>query len=166
MPRRYHCHMSFVTPDLLKTLVAQSVVPRDGFHSLDHWTRVLANGRKLAPLTGANLTVVELFAVFHDSRRLNEGYDPEHGQRAADFAAAMRKDWFNITNQEMDLLYTACELHTSGQTESDVTIQTCWDADRLDLGRVGITPHPNRLCTDEAKTEEMLEWAHYRRWER
>ena len=156
--------MSFVTPGLLQTLVAQSALPRDGFHSLDHWTRVLANGRKLAPLTGANLIVVELFAVFHDSRRLNEGYDPEHGQRAADFAAAMRKDWFDITNREMDLLYTACELHTSGRTEADVTIQTCWDADRLDLGRVGITPRPDRLCTDAAKTEEMLQWAHFRRW--
>lgn len=25
-------------------------------------------------------------------------------------------------------------------------IQACWDSDRLDLRRVGITPHPIRLC--------------------
>jgi uncharacterized protein len=40
-----------------------------------------------------------------------------------------------------------------------VTIQTCWDADRLDLGRVGVTPHPSRLCTEVARRPEILEWA-------
>jgi uncharacterized protein len=39
------------------------------------------------------------------------------------------------------------------------TIQTCWDADRLDLGRVGITPHPSRLCTEAARRPEMIRWA-------
>ena len=42
---------------------------------------------------------------------------------------------------------------------SDVTIQICWDADRLDLGRVGITPHPSRLCTAAAKRLETITWA-------
>ena len=27
-------------------------------------------------------------------------------------------------------------------TEADITIQTCWDSDRLDLGRVGMMPEP------------------------
>ena len=30
--------------------------------------------------------------------------------------------------------------HSDGAVDSDPTIQTCWDADRLDLGRVGIKP--------------------------
>ena len=38
-------------------------------------------------------------------------------------------------------------------------LQTCWDSDRLDLGRVGITPHPNRLCTAVAKRPEPIKWA-------
>jgi len=42
---------------------------------------------------------------------------------------------------------TACEGHTYKGYHDDVTIQTCWDADRLDLGRVGITPDPDRMCT-------------------
>jgi hypothetical protein len=33
----------------------------------------------------------------------------------------------------------------------DVTIQTCWDADRLDLGRVGIRPDPARMGTEAGK---------------
>ena len=40
-----------------------------------------------------------------------------------------------------------------------MTIQTCWDDDRLDLGRVGVTLHPNRLCTEAAKRPETIKWA-------
>jgi uncharacterized protein len=32
----------------------------------------------------------------------------------------------------------------------------------LDLGRVGITPHPKYLCTEEAKRPEVITWAHGR----
>jgi uncharacterized protein len=28
-----------------------------------------------------------------------------------------------------------------------------------DLGRVGITPHPSRLCTEVAKRPETIRWA-------
>ncbi len=129
---------------------------------MDHWVRVLSNGRKLAKQTGANLAVVELFAVFHDSRRLDEGYDPEHGYRGAVFASEMRGKWFEISDDELILLSEACELHSDGLTEADITVQTCWDADRLDLGRVGTTPDPKFLCTDAAKDPEMIKWAHER----
>jgi uncharacterized protein len=39
-------------------------------------------------------------------------------------------------------------------------MQVCWDADRLDLGRVGIIPKPDRLCTNAAR--DILEWSHER----
>ena len=41
----------------------------------------------------------------------------------------------------------------------DVTIQTCWDADRLDLWRIGIEPRPEYLYTEMAKKTEMIELA-------
>jgi uncharacterized protein len=154
--------MSMISKPLLEMIRNQSSLSADGFHGLDHWVRVLANGRKLAVITGANLKVVELFAAFHDSRRLNEGYDPEHGARGAAFAREMRGEWFDATDLEMSLLVQACEQHSNGQTEADLTVQTCWDADRLDLGRVGITPEPRYLCTDAAKAPDMIEWAHNR----
>jgi len=49
--------------------------------------------------------------------------------------------------------------YTDGLIDADVTIQTCWDADRLDLGRVGITPERTKLCTRAAKRQEMIRWA-------
>jgi uncharacterized protein len=154
--------MTVVTQSLLEMVRDQSPLSADGFHSLDHWVRVLANGRKLTETTGANLTVVELFAVFHDSRRLNEGHDPEHGIRGATFASEMRGEWFEINDDEMGLLIQACEEHSNGHTNADITVQTCWDADRLDLGRVGTIPNPKYLCTDAAKKPEMINWAHER----
>lgn len=52
--------------------------------------------------------------------------------------------------------------HDRERTHPDITIQTCWDSDRLDLGRVGVTPHPSRLCTEAAKTQDVLAWANGR----
>ncbi len=52
--------------------------------------------------------------------------------------------------------------HTMGKTTGDVTVQTCWDADRLDLGRVGIRPHHKYLCTKAAKDAQMIAWAYHR----
>jgi uncharacterized protein len=157
---------SLINQLLLNKITDQFSLSPEGIHGLAHWVRVLANGRKLARLTGANLIVVELFAVFHDARRLNDGRDPEHGRRGGELAAEKRGKWFEISDGEMELLFNACEHHTSGLMEADITTQTCWDADRLDLGRVGITPVPERLCTDAAKSAEMLDWAHYKRLER
>lgn len=31
------------------------------------------------------------------------------------------------------------------------TIDACFDADRLDLGRVGITPNPHKMATEKGK---------------
>ena len=69
----------------------------------------------------------------------------------------MRGSLIELDDRRFELLYEACRLHTDGLTDGDLTLQVCWDADRLDLGRVGITPVPHLLCTDAAR--EILEWA-------
>ena len=144
---------------ILHAILEEYVLPINGDHGVTHWARVLENGLKLSQETDANVEVVSLFVVFHDSRRVNECTDPDHGQRGADFAAELRGKLFDISDQEFDLLYRACVGHTHERTHRDVTIQTCWDSDRLDLGRVGIMPHPSRLCTEVAKRPETIKWA-------
>jgi uncharacterized protein len=47
-------------------------------------------------------------------------------------------------------------LHSDGHTEGDAAVRACWDADRLDLWRVGIRPAPDRLCTRHARKDEVL----------
>ena len=79
-----------------------------------------------------------MFAVFHDSKRVNEGNDPDHGQRGAEFATELRGSMFDLSDHEFNLPCRACSGHTHERTHPDITLQTCWDSDRLDFGRVGI----------------------------
>ena len=130
-----------------------------GVHGLAHWARVLENGRRLADETGAHQAVVGLFAILHDARRFNESTGPDHGPRAAEFAIEIRDELIDLPDEQFRLLCRACDGHTHELSHPDMTIQTCWDADRLDLGRVGVTPHPSRLCTDAAKRQETINWA-------
>ena len=149
-------------PHVIKTVLKDYALPLNGNHGVAHWARVLENGRRLTKETGAHVAVVQLFAVLHDSRRHNEVTDPEHGPRAAEFAAELRGRVFDLDDHDFRLLYQACHGHTHERTHSDVTIQTCWDSDRLDLGRVGVTPHPSRLCTEAAKRADTIQWANGR----
>jgi len=144
---------------VLDAILADYVLPLDGYHGVVHWARVLENGRRLSSETGANVAVVSLFAVLPDSRRVNEHHDPAHGPRAAVFAATLRGRVFELPDDEFRLLTVACDGHTHERTHPDVTVQTCWDSDRLNLGRVGITPHPSRLCTAAAKRPDTIAWA-------
>lgn len=147
---------------ILDFILADYRLPLDGFHGIAHWARVLENGLELAAITGANVEVVSLFAILHDSRRHNESYDPQHGPRAAGLALELQGKLYHLSDNELQTLTIACHGHTSERTHPDVTIQTCWDSDRLDLARVGISPDPDRLCTDAARSSEMLEWANNR----
>lgn len=151
-----------ITPELLQTLRAQYRLDWDGIHGYAHWVRVRENGLRLAELTGANPRVVELFAFLHDICRENDIVDRGHGRRAADFAAGLPYVQSLLSKDEMELLRQACAGHTRGDTEADLTVQVCWDADRLDLGRIGIRPVPERLCTEAARQPEIIAWA-YRR---
>ena len=118
---------------------------------------MLENGLRLAEETRATIDVVRLFAVFHDARRVNEGTDRGHGKRGAELATVLRGEWFDLPDDDFELLYEACARHTDGGMDGDITIQTCWDADRLDLGRVGTMPEPTRLCTPTAR--RLITWA-------
>jgi uncharacterized protein len=148
-----------ITADLLRAIVGGYSLHLEGVHGLAHWARVCENGRKLAAVTGADLRVVELFAIFHDARRRNEGHDPGHGRRGALLAAKLRGRHFELDDQAFALLVEACELHTDGRITGDITLRTCWDADRLDLRRCSIVPDPARLATDAARDPAVLAWA-------
>ncbi len=91
----------------------------------------------------ADTSVIEYFSFLHDSRRINENSDPGHRKRAAEFAFSLRDSYVDLSDTSFSFLVTtACEDHTHEQHHDDVTVQACWDADRLNLGRVGILPEP------------------------
>jgi len=148
-----------MTPDLIAAILERYRLPVFGVHGVAHWARVLENGRRLATATGARLPVVELFAVFHDSCRRNEGHDPGHGLRGGELARSLRGVLIDLDDEDFALLFEACARHTDGRLAGDVTVQTCWDSDRLDLMRVGIRTDPLRLCTAAARGPALLAWA-------
>jgi len=146
-----------LSPTLIKSVVSQFELETYGHHGPSHWMRVRKNGLDLAKVTGANTKVIELFALFHDSCRQNEYHDSGHGGRGAELAVWYhRQGMFNCTAVELALLVDACTHHTDGVSCDDMTLATCWDADRLDLWRCGITPDPNRLFTEAAKQKNMI----------
>ena len=144
---------------VIDALLIDYTLPLFGDHGVAHWARVLENGIRLTQRAGGNLRIVSLFAVLHDAKRINECSDPEHGPRAADFARELQGTLYELSPRELILLDQACRYHTTGKSHEDITVRICWDSDRLDLSRVGITPEPTKLCTEEARNPELLTWA-------
>jgi O-acetyl-ADP-ribose deacetylase (regulator of RNase III) len=140
-----------ISPRLIEAVRAKYCLAWSGIHGVSHWARVRKVGLQLAGVTGARPDVVELFAFLHDSCRHGDGRDPDHGRRAVEFARQLRGECFSLDDESFALLCEAMELHSKGLMDADVTVQTCWDADRLDLGRVDIQPEAERLCTDAAR---------------
>ena len=153
---------SLITTQLIAFTRSEFRLDWNGIHGAPHWSRVRHNGLLLAEHNGANTRVVEYFAFIHDLGRENDHHDPEHGLRAAMIAVTIAGDLMDVSASELELLTEACCGHSDGHTVADVTVMTCWDADRLDLGRVGIRPNPGRLCNDAARDAELLLGAYER----
>lgn len=130
----------------------------DSIHDPEHWHRVEDVGLKIAHLMESmgkcvDRDVVRLFAVLHDSCRLDDSSDPEHGRRAAKFAQEMRGRLFEIRDAQFNLLFRAIEEHADGYTSDDLTIGACWDADRWDLRRLGIEPDPSFISIPQMRAQ-------------
>lgn len=149
---------------ILEDVLAQ--VHFDSYHhGLEHWMRVERNARWLASKTpGADELVCRAFALLHDSQRHDDGYDVHHGPRAAQYVTQLQEeygdDWILDGDQTYELK-RACNGHTAANPDPDKTslnpltmdptVACCWDADRLDLGRVGIVPDAKYLFTEEGR---------------
>lgn len=122
-----------------------------GIHGHGHWLRVATVGCALAQETGADPAVVHLFGLFHDCRRRNNGHDPDHGQRAADLVLELGVERLRLNARQAGVLAAACAGHTGGTAHPDITVATCWDADRLDLSRQGRQVDPGMLLTEAGR---------------
>ena len=137
--------MEIHTKELMKYIRNHFALDWQGIHGVPHWARVLRNGLEISKQSGADMHVVRLFALLHDSCRENDWKDPEHGYRAADLSVELLDKYFTATEDQMILLIESLCGHSEGMISKNPTIQTCWDADRLDLGRVGKYPDENYL---------------------
>jgi len=96
----------------------------------------------------------------HDSQRHSDGGDYYHGRRGAEYARSLNTVYFELSAPRIDALCEAIEHHSGGKVHDHATDQTCWDADRLDLGRVSITPSPKFLSQEAVKhIDEAYRWS-------
>ena len=146
------------------------------FHGKEHWHKVNAYGHLLCAFYPMAIKdIVRAFAFTHDCMRDNEGDDPGHGGRAATFIHHYRDCLSHLSSREIKVLSFACTWHThAAPWESDKlpwrrftpmereTIMVCFDADRLDIGRVGVIPDPKYLFTRKGKqiAEQQAHSAH------
>jgi uncharacterized protein len=146
---------------ILRIAKKESKISLKGEHGTGHWRNVECIGKYLAKQTDADKKIVKLFALLHDSRRENEDYDSDHGLRASEFIRDLyNKKLLRISEKQLEQLIFACKHHNNSDSKSDdVTIQTCWDADRLDLWRLGIEPEKELLYTDTAKKDKSIGFA-------
>ncbi len=156
--RHYYCKMT-ISLELLSELKKNYKLDWYGTHGVVHWSHVYENGMRLSEQKGVNFRIVQLFSVFHDSQRRNEGHDDGHGNRGAQLALKLR-DFCPVNDEDFQLLTIACGLHTTARTHENITIQACFDSDRLDLGRVGTVPDPDFLCTSLARKREIIDWGY------
>jgi len=105
---------------ILQAILEDYALPLNGAHGVAHWARVLENGLRLTEETGANVEVVSLFAILHDSRRINDVADPEHGPRAAEFAVELRGSVIDPEDHEFRLLYACVSADAEELAEGDM----------------------------------------------
>lgn len=146
-----------VRPEWLQKILDEAyagfALKTGSLHGLAHWEKVESNAIKLAKVTpDCDLKVVRLFALLHDCKRENELDDPDHGKRAAAYVEQLHNEKkLPLTDKQAELLAKACYSHNDGEVSEDPTIGVCWDADRLDLLRVGLVPSDEFLSTKAGK---------------
>lgn len=128
-------------------------------HGYHHSRRVFTIGMKLAESTGADKLIVAVFALVHDIGREDEIDDPLHGERSASLLLTKFKNLFLLNTAQLKILFSAISRHHYGRITAHPTIGTCWDADRLDLGRCYMEVDPEYLSTAAAREPAFFNWA-------
>jgi uncharacterized protein len=142
---------------LVARVLAGSPHAGSRLHGEQHWQAVARAGAELIEAgSGANPAVVFCFALVHDSQRFDDGTDPDHGPRAA-HSLPWLSDVMQLSEDELNVLADACTRHSRAGRDPDATVGTCFDADRLNLWRVGTWPDPAFLSTAPARDPRRIE---------
>lgn len=136
--------------ELVRKVIAEAKLANSPIHGVSHWRMVERNGCYLCQFNEADLKVVRLFALFHDCRRRNDHRDLEHGPRAEKYLRSIRSE-VDLDDERFENLCLACATHTIGTKPENETVATCWDSDRLEIGRVGFVPDARFMSNEEAK---------------
>lgn len=152
-------------PVSLRHWQALLVEARDGsllsgsdLHGEIHWRAVAATGLRLRSFhSSVSPRLLLAFGMLHDCRREDEGWDPDHGLRAADVVLRSRALPKLLDPEEVRCLAEACLLHEKGKTErDDLRVGLCWDSDRYNLLRLDILPLQELLSAGLSEPDHEL----------
>ncbi|MGX6446981.1 hypothetical protein ACVU7I_02760 [Patulibacter sp. S7RM1-6] len=144
---------------LVSAVEARATHLASRIHGVDHWRAVGATAGELAQAADRlpaaerpDRELLLLFALLHDAKREDDGRDLDHGPRAALLLDELREGGLvALADDRAAVLAEALRDHTRGTLSEEPTIGTCWDADRLLIGRVGIVPDPRFCSTAEGR---------------
>lgn len=130
----------------------------NGMNGLNHWSRIIENAFLLSEYNKANKKVLVAFAFFHKIKRNNEEQDTNEGYKGAQLLRYYENE-LGLNEEEFDQAYFACVNFNEFKTHDNLTIATCWDAERLDLMRTGLYPREDDLQSTYAKNAGTITWA-------
>lgn len=159
------------------TFMEQNVefwLPDSKWHAQDHCARVLLLALLIGHQKGLSdeeMDVLGTAAVFHDSRRLDDGIDEGHGKRAAEYYADYCREHdmpfdeltsyiISFHNQDDSLGLSAIAKSPAIRERGVLLYQIFKDADGLDRFRLG----PDALNANMLRTEEshrLVDFAKY-----
>lgn len=129
-----------------------AVGQREGIHGWAHVTRVLVWSDVLARAVGVPLRMPELrwAAACHDVARVNNGHDPEHGERAAAWVATeLPRRRPAAGAADLVLVARLCARHDAGAgADPPIELLILKDADALDRSRF---KHHGRMDPDRLR---------------
>lgn len=136
----------------------------------EHVKAVVAQGRKLAKLTGADADIVIAAAWLHDVKKFEDG--PRHAEKGAEFAANFLPTT-NFPPEKIDAVAHAISVHTGlwrDQPLKNLEAQVLWDADKLTKIGLTATFHlvPNELTRLNRvhTTASILKFAQNGTWQK
>lgn len=140
--------------EIVKKIIDQFYIKDSFIHGVSHWSRVFYYGKVLSELSTLDVENIAYFSIFHDSRRFNDDYDPEHGLRGAEFFRTFDRI-IKLSNEQKEVIYEACKIHNYQKQSDSLEVGVCLDSDRVDLIRVGITPNNDYLHSIHSKNDDF-----------
>ena len=159
-----------LTPSIILPHITPLAKHNSSLHGIAHWTRVHRYGLLLADSLGlseAEKLAIALFGWTHDLARTDDGGGNQHSLDGAKYVHVVTKTLFNDFPEDiLNIISCAIRYHSDGMNAEEAlhelpianhsnwshesvlnVISCCWDADRLDLLRLGIVPDESKMST-------------------
>ncbi len=118
-------------------------------HGMPHLRQVALTAGRLAVLVGCDVESAVVAGFLHDCARVHDGGGNRHAHDSAVLARRLLKTFY--PHLDAPRLCEAIARHADGRTTDDPLAACLWDADRLDLCRLGIEADPRLLSTRAAR---------------